>query len=116
MLGAGEGALQIAGAFHSAQEPLFDEGLSAASGTLNVRYGVGAETDAAGEISVLQVQGQSAANTFPYVFSGRAGVKHELVHRVLSVTAGVGGGGSAGGGFFSPDAHSGHREHLDRPS
>ncbi len=98
-LGAREVGVQVAGGSHA--DLGFGGGLSALSGTLTVRYGVGAETDVSGEMSVLEVQGQST--TSPFVFSGRTGVKHEIVAGLLSVTAGVGGGGSAGGAFFSPD-------------
>jgi hypothetical protein len=99
-LGAREVGVQAAGGFHGDVGDL-GGGLSALSGTLTVRYGVGAETDVSGEMSVLEVQGQST--TSPFVFSGRTGVKHEIVAGLLSMTAGVGGGGSAGGAFFSPD-------------
>jgi len=96
-LATGETGLQLEGSAHGA---IF--GVSGESGTLRVRHGAWDKTDLSGEVSVMHVDGNSVANTYPYLFAGRAGVKREVLPW-LSLTGGLGGGASAGGGFFSPD-------------
>ncbi|MGH7296114.1 MAG: hypothetical protein ACRELB_14320 [Polyangiaceae bacterium] len=77
-------------------------GASASSGTLRVRHGIGDGTDASLEASVLHIAGGGPGDSYPNAFTGRAGVKHRVTPW-LSLTAGLGGGASAGGGFVSPD-------------
>jgi hypothetical protein len=97
-LARGETGVQLEGGVHGA---VF--GPSGESGSIRVRHGIADRTDVSMEASVMHIDGNSVANTYPYLFAGRAGVKHELL-RWVSVTAGVGGGASAaGGGFVSPD-------------
>jgi hypothetical protein len=96
-LAPGETGVQLEGAAHGAIL-----GLSGESGTLRVRHGVGEDTDASVEVSVLHIDGTSVAGTYPYAFATRAGMKHEVLPW-LSLVAGAGGGASAGGGFVSPD-------------
>jgi len=94
----GEVGVQLEGAEHGAIL-----GVSAGSGTVRVRYGLDGETDAAIEGSILAIQNDDVPNSNPDVFTMRLGVKRQLAPW-FSVTGGLGGGGSAGGGFFSPDA------------
>jgi len=96
-LGYGETGVQLEGGAHGA---IF--GPQGESGTVRVRRGIADGTDASGEVSVLHVDGSSAAGTYPYAFAARGGVKQRLTPW-LSVGAGFGGGASAGGGFLSPD-------------
>jgi hypothetical protein len=78
--------------------------VSAKSGTLRVRRGVDDETEVSADVSVLHVENDGGAqvNTYPNVFAVRGGAKHRLT-RWFSVTGGLGGGASDGGGFFGPD-------------
>ena len=78
-------------------------GVNAESGTLR-RHGMGADTDLSADLSVLHINGNSVAGTYPTLRSaGRGGFKHRAL-RWLSLTgAGWGGGASAGGRFLSPD-------------
>ena len=96
-LAAGETGVQLEGGTHGA---VF--GPSGESGTMRIRHGIGSDTDVSGEVSVLHVDGNSAGGTYPFLFASRVGVKHQAL-RWLSLTAGLGGGASAGGGFLSPD-------------
>jgi len=79
------------------------------AGTARARYGVDDSTELSGEASLMNVAGVSAASTNPNIYSARVGFKHRLLPfearsgPTLSVTGGVGAGGSAGGGFLSPD-------------
>jgi hypothetical protein len=93
----GETGLQVEGGIHGA---VF--GVSAESGTLRVRRGVSDGTDASLEVSVLHIDGAGPGDSSPYAFASRVGIKHRVASW-LSLTAGLGGGGSAGGGFVSPD-------------
>ena len=54
------------------------------------------------EVSVLHVQGDSAAHMSQNAYAGRIGVKERLFPW-MSVTGGAGAGGSAAGGFVAPD-------------
>jgi hypothetical protein len=96
-LGAGETGIQLEGGAHGA---IF--GPSGESGTLRVRHGIEEGTDVSMEASAMHIDGNAVAGTYPYLFAGRAGLKHEALPW-LSLTAGLGGGASAGGGFVSPD-------------
>ncbi len=93
----GDTGVQVEGGAHGA---FF--GASASSGTLRVRHGVDDGTDASLEASVLHIQGGGPGESYPNAFSTRAGVKHRITSW-FSLTAGLGGGASAGGGFVSPD-------------
>jgi len=97
-LSAGATGIQLEGGGH--EEAAW--GPSLVSGTARVRHGVGEDTDLSVEATVLHVMGQSTAGTNPDAGMARVGVKHRVLP-FLSLTAGVGGGGSAGGGFVSPD-------------
>jgi hypothetical protein len=96
-LAPGETGVQLEGGLHGA---LF--GPSGESGTLRVRHGIQQGTDVSMEASAMHIDGNSVAGTYPFLFAGRAGVKREALPW-LSLTAGLGGGASAGGGFVSPD-------------
>ena len=93
----GEVGVQVEGAEHGA---IF--GVSAASGTARVRYGLDGDTDISAEGSVLVIQRDHVANSDPNVFAMRVGIKRRVTPW-LSVTGGLGGGASEGGGFVSPD-------------
>jgi hypothetical protein len=93
----GDTGVQIEGGVHGAAL-----GVSASSGTLRVRRGIGDEADASLEASVLHIAGGGPGDSYPNAFATRAGVKHRVTPW-LSLTAGLGGGASAGGGFVSPD-------------
>ncbi len=96
-LARGETGVQAEGATQGA---IF--GPSVETGTLRVREGMADATDATAEVSVLHVDGRSVADTYPYAFAGRVGLKHAALPW-LSLVGGLGGGASAGGGFVSPD-------------
>jgi hypothetical protein len=93
----GDTGIQIEGALHGAIT-----GVSAESGTMRVRHGISDGTDGSFEVSVLHIAGGGPGDSYPYAFASRAGIKHRVTPW-LSVTAGLGGGASAGGGFISPD-------------
>jgi hypothetical protein len=94
----GETAVRIAGGSTSA---LFGPDLIA--GTASVQRGLGHGAEGSLEATVARVQGDSAAGTSPFILAARAGGKLELYGHHLAATAGLGGGGSAGGAFVSPD-------------
>jgi hypothetical protein len=94
----GDTGIQLEGALHA--NGLF--GFQATSGALRVREGIGGRTDVSEEVTVIHIDGQSAADTYPNIFGVRGGLKHELVKGVALI-GGAGGGASAGGGFVSPD-------------
>ncbi|HEY1697871.1 MAG TPA: hypothetical protein VGG39_37175 [Polyangiaceae bacterium] len=93
----GDTGVQVEGGVHGA-----GFGVSATSGTVRVRHGIDDATDASMEASVLHIEGAGPGDSYPNAFTTRIGVKHRVTPW-LSVTAGVGGGASAGGGFVSPD-------------
>jgi hypothetical protein len=97
-LSPGETGMQLEGGAHGA---VF--GVSAKSGTVRVRRGVDDATDVSAEVSILHVENTSAqVNTYPNVFAIRGGAKRRIT-RWFSLTGGLGGGASDGGGFISPD-------------
>lgn len=96
-LPAGDYGVQVEGGANGA---FF--GVKTTSGTARVRRGMTAETEVAGELSLLHVQGESAANTDRNAYAARFGVKR-LMLPFLAIGAGMGGGGSVAGGFVSPD-------------
>jgi hypothetical protein len=98
-LSEGETGVQVEGAVHEAAF-----GGSAESGAVRVRHGFGANVEGALEADGLHIDGHSVAHTYPDAFAARAGIKAEILGHDLSITAGLGTGGSAGGGFVSPDA------------
>lgn len=79
-------------------------GPDVAVGTARVRHGVAEDVDVTGEATVMHVSGSGGegVSTNPNIYSARVGVKHRL-SSWFAVGAGLGGGGSAGGGFLSPD-------------
>ena len=77
-------------------------GPSLTSGTARVRRGFGDSTDLSLEATVLHEGDPGSVPTNRNAYAGRFGVKEQLAPWV-ALTAGLGGGGSAAGGFFSPD-------------
>ena len=70
--------------------------------SIRARRGVTERTEVSAEASVLHVGRRSAAGTNRDGYAGRAGAKY-MVSPWLALAGGLGGGGSAAGGFFSPD-------------
>jgi hypothetical protein len=93
----GEAGIQMEAAGHGA---IF--GVSATSAAIRVRYGLDGETDISAEGAVLGIHGDDVPNSYPNILAMRVGVKRRLAPWV-SVTGGLGGGASEGGGFVSPD-------------
>lgn len=77
-------------------------GFGAFSGTARVRRGMTDKLDASLEGSVVRITGNAATDVNKTIIASRIGAKYRL-HEFVAVTGGVGGGGSAGGGFVSPD-------------
>jgi hypothetical protein len=102
-LSEGETGVQVEGAVHGA---VFGTGFgeSGESGAVRVRHGFSANVEGALEADALHIDGHSIAHTSPYALAARAGIKAAILGNDLSITAGLGTGGSAGGGFVSPDA------------
>jgi hypothetical protein len=67
-----------------------------------VRHGLREGVDGVVEANIARVLGDSDADTHRNLYSVRAGTKLRP-WKFLAFTAGLGGGGSAGGGFISPD-------------
>jgi hypothetical protein len=70
--------------------------------SIRARRGFTERTELSAEASVLHVGRRSAAGTNPNGYAVRAGAKY-AVWPWLALAGGLGGGGSAAGGFFSPD-------------
>lgn len=99
----GADTIAVAGEVVGAQG-LFGPDMLGASG--RVRYGLGSALEVGGEVNVVGIDdGNNEVDTHPFVYAGRAAVKWApaAVADFFAVTGGVGGGWSAGGGFFSPD-------------
>ncbi|MFW2387734.1 MAG: hypothetical protein ACN4G0_05330 [Polyangiales bacterium] len=81
-------------------------GPSVGAGTLQARFGVGHNLEVAGEGSVARIGKRDTewdTSARQSIFAGRGGFKYAPVNW-FAVQAGFGGGGSAAGGFISPDA------------
>jgi hypothetical protein len=73
------------------------------SGALRYRRGLAKQLDGVAELTAMHVLGRpSTVKTWPGAYALRAGVKHEAA-KTLALTFGLGAGGSAAGGFISPD-------------
>lgn len=96
-LPAGDYGVQVEGGVSGA---VF--GLKGTSGAARVRRGLTDDLEIAGEVGVLHIQGDSAANTDQNAYLARFGVKR-LILPFFAIGAGVGGGASAAGGVVSPD-------------
>lgn len=73
-----------------------------AGGTARVRVGQYENFELSGEGSATFVLNEGSGDDHRGIYSARVGSKYRLTDW-LSVTGGLGGGGSAAGGFFSPD-------------
>lgn len=101
---AGEGRAAVAGAVAGGGELFGPEYLG---GEGRLRYGLTPTLELDGTATVVEVEGApAAADPHPFIYAGRAGLKWTpaAVGRYLALTAGLGGGWSAGGGFVAPDA------------
>jgi len=96
-LAVGETAVQAEGGKSSATF-----GAQAWGGSVRARRGVAPDTDVSAEVSYIFLAGEAARPVDRGIYAGRIGAKQRLT-KWLGVTGGLGGGGSAGGGFVSPD-------------
>ncbi len=76
--------------------------INGTTGALRVRHGFTESLEGSAEVSVLHVGRESAVGTNPNGYALRVGAKYRLAPW-LSLAGGLGGGGSAAGGFFTPD-------------
>jgi hypothetical protein len=74
----------------------------AAGGTARIRVGQYENLELSGEGSAHFVLNEGSGDDHRGVYGARVGSKYRLAYW-LAVTGGLGGGGSAAGGFFSPD-------------
>ena len=99
---AGKGNTLVTGAFGGGGE-IFGPG--AVAGELRARHGVTESLDLGVSASAVGLIGENDLNARPHagIYALRAFAHHELVPRFVALHAGVAGGGSAGGGYLSPD-------------
>jgi hypothetical protein len=76
--------------------------IDGATATIRARGGLTERIELSAETSVLHVGHESAAGTNPNGYAARVGAKFRALPW-LALTGGLGGGGSAAGGFLSPD-------------
>ena len=97
-VGAGNTGVQLEGGIST--EVL---GPGVVHATARVRHGVGEQTDVNFEANlVFYIDDDEQVEAHRGIYSGRFGVKHAFGQH-FALTGGVAAGGSAGGGFFSPD-------------
>lgn len=78
-------------------------GPSLLGGALRYRRGVAQDLEGSAEASFFHVTDRDDdVHTWPQVYAARAGLKYQPVS-ALALSFGLGGGGSAAGGFISPD-------------
>ncbi len=77
-------------------------GVSALSGTIRARRGMSENLDGSVEATLVRIGGDPAADVNRSVVATRVGAKYRVLPS-LALTGGLGGGGSAAGGFMSPD-------------
>ncbi|MCA9580634.1 MAG: hypothetical protein KC416_02495 [Myxococcales bacterium] len=99
-LDAGETTVRAGGGGAS-----YDFGAALAHGSVKVRHGVGDGLELHAEGMAAFLLAESATNPHPGIYGLRVGVKHQPVPDVphFALFGGIGGGGSAGGGFIAPD-------------
>ena len=97
-VGAGNTGVQLEGGIST--EVL---GPGVVHATARVRHGVGEQTDINAEGNfVYYIDDDEQVEAHRGIYSGRIGVKHAFGQH-FALTGGLAAGGSAGGGFFSPD-------------
>jgi hypothetical protein len=75
------------------------------AGTLRVRRGIEDNLEASVEVTYAKVGNETAANTNPNLFAGRAGIRLQPDEmKSIGLSAGLGGGTFAGGPYVSADA------------
>lgn len=77
-------------------------GPSIAHGTVRVRHGLTPELEIAGEANAMVFTEVYDTDEHRGIYTARLGVKRSFSPH-FALTGGLGGGGSAAGGFFSPD-------------
>lgn len=77
-------------------------GSGIAHGTVRVRHGLTPDLEISAEANALIFTNLFATEEHRGIYSARVGVKHSFSPH-FALTGGLGGGGSAAGGFFSPD-------------
>jgi hypothetical protein len=99
---AGKGNTLVTGALFGGVEGF---GPGYVGGEMRARHGVGGATDVGVSAMALGVMNRREllVPTHAGIYAMRAFVHHELAPRFVAVGAGLAGGGSAGGGFLSPD-------------
>jgi hypothetical protein len=99
---AGKGNTLVTAAVGGGGEPF---GPGVVAGELRARHGVAKSTDVGVTAAAVGLVGEHdfAIRHHAGIYSLRAFAHHELVPRFVALHAGVAGGGSAGGGFLSPD-------------
>lgn len=98
-LPVGQNAIAVEGA---AQSGVFDPTI--VSGALRYRRGLTKRLDGVADMTAFHVLGRpSDLKTWPGAYALRLGVKQEASRDVFALTFGLGAGGSAAGGFISPD-------------
>src|SRR5262249_2397873 len=99
-LAQGQRALDLEVSQHAA---IFDPAVGAAAGRL--RTGIGDNTEASVEATVMQVEDTGPSNPDRSIYAGRAGVRTNPGRGPFAVFAGVGGGlAPAAGSFVAADA------------
>lgn len=96
-LAVGQNAIAFEGA---AQIGVFDPAI--VSGALRYRRGLAKKLDGVADMTAMHVLDRGDAKTWPGAYALRVGVKQEAAD-VLALSFGLGAGGSAAGGFLSPD-------------
>jgi hypothetical protein len=97
----GEAAVTIEGKGGTVEETLGSGG-EVAAGTARLRLGRSADFEITGEGGAAFVLTKGSGDDHRGIYLGRVGAKYRVA-RCVALTAGLGGGGSAAGGFFSPD-------------
>ncbi len=96
----GETSHQLAGG-------LFSEVLGAEGGlvSVRVRHGVSDALELGGDVTLIHITSEGAGDPHPNIYEGRAALRWgpEWAGDYVALTAGLGGGASAAGGFVSPD-------------
>lgn len=104
----GKGRGEVTAAFGTAHSGgFFEEDLGVMGGEVHGRYGLSERTDIGLSAFAAGLRGDEDVLLVSHhrgIYAARLSLHHELVPRFVALQVGFAGGGSAAGGFVSPDA------------